>query len=72
MPAPKAWACHPAEAGIESANSVMHPGGMGSMTLYAGYIQNSDASMWGSSWNWPLTIGPTRLRSGLGFGARIR
>ena len=38
-----------------------------SMTLYAGYIQSSGASMWGSCWSRPLTIGPTRLRSGLGF-----
>ena len=39
----------------------------GSMTLDAGFIQSSDASMWGFCWSRPLTIGPTRLRSGLGF-----
>jgi len=42
------------------------------MARYAGYIQSSGVSVWGSRWSRPLTIGPTRLRSGLGFGARIR
>jgi len=39
----------------------------GSMTLYTGYIENSGVLMWGSCWSRLLTIGPTRLRSGLGF-----
>ncbi len=40
------------------------------MTLYSDNILSPGALAWGSCWSRPLIIGPTRLRSGLGFEAR--